>query len=327
MMDLVVNSLVVLVLSIACALLLPGIQRKIQARLQQRRGPSILSPGLWNIVKASFKENITPNSPSPCGYHIFLAVSFTSVVFMLLFSTPAWWTTVLGSFFAVVGLLKVTELMYLFMGSFSKSVMSCGLPFPDKIRGSVRMDSIRQYFEGHSAVRALKMVTLGSFPFYIALLIPFVAAGSIDFRDIIAYQETIPFIATPIGIAAAVLYFIGYTIVTNTRPFDIIKPKVDVIEGPIMEYASRWRALYYLGNSLLVFALASIFVTAFIGVPFDPTMPSVLATHLVLCLLLPMLSSILSIYSPVFTFKQIYGVSTTLSLIGLVLLILTMAGA
>jgi len=201
-------------------------------------------------------------------------------------------------------------------------------------------EATRQYFESRGALRAFKMITLGSFPFYIALFIPFGIVGSMDIGDIVTFQnisyplnggfsllqyitQLNPIILSPLGLITAVIYFVGYNILTNNRPFDIIKPKVDIIEGPIMEYASVWRALYYLTQNLLSFTLSSIFIVTFVGIPLDVRFPNIALLHLLLCIVLPVFAGVVRIFSPVFTFKQIFPVSARLSLMGLVVLILS----
>lgn len=58
-----------LVLALIVGTFLPGIERKyIQARIQQRIGPPVTSPGIMAPIKFFFKENISPNSPVPTLY-------------------------------------------------------------------------------------------------------------------------------------------------------------------------------------------------------------------------------------------------------------------
>jgi energy-converting hydrogenase B subunit O len=217
--------------------------------------------------------------------------------------------------------------------------MSAGMPWPDRLKYSNFTDAVRTYFEDLAAVRALKMITLGSFPFYLALLSPFVAAMSMKIGDVISMQNPgfpgcflcmipvlKPYVLSPSGLISAFVFFIGYNIVTNNRPFDIIKPKVDIIEGPIMEYAAKWRGLYYLFTGLISFALSSIFVSLFIGLPFDVLNPGLALVHLALISLLPACAAVLRAFSPVLTFKQIYPISYAASVMGMFALLLAAVG-
>ncbi|MBU0762680.1 MAG: NADH-quinone oxidoreductase subunit H [Candidatus Altiarchaeota archaeon] len=318
-----IESLLVLVVAYFIAFIIPGIERKIQARIQRRYGPPILTPGFWSILKFTYKKGVKPDSPSPWLYHLSLILAFASTSFLLLWTTP-FWAGVMGfaTYLGLAGLLKVEEVTYLFMGSLSQSVMSKSMAFPDTISGA-KPEGIRSFFEEHAAVRALKMITLGSFPFYLALAVPFMSAYSLDVNSVL---ENTPVIYTISGVLGAIVYFFGYNIVSNNRPFDIIKPKVDVIEGPYMEYAGKWRALSYEMRGLLMFVLSSMFVSLYLGIPLAFDIPEVLATHLALAFVLPCLSAVLKAFSPVLTFKQIYPISSALTVLGFLALVLNYFG-
>lgn len=78
-------------------------------------------------------------------------------------------------------------------------------------------------------------------------LLQLTKSGSIFLESIVQYQQIHgPFLFTLSGAIAAIVFFIGYMIVLNEYPFVILKTKADVIEGPYMEYASKYRHLYLL---------------------------------------------------------------------------------
>lgn len=321
----VVGSIGSLAVAVAYALFIPGIERKVHARIQQRVGPPISTPGLWNILKFSYKRRVKPHSPNPGVYHLLVVFMLAVVAATLLVSTPTWWgilgfSTLLG----LAGLLKLEEVSYVVMGFFSRSVMSVGMPWADLATYAGFRDAPRKHFEEVGAMRALKMITLGSFPFYAALSLPFIVAGSLDLSDVVALEE--PVILSLSGLLSAFVYFIGYNMLTNNRPFDIIKPKVDVIEGPLMEYAAIWRGIYYLSSALLSFTLSSVFVALYLGIPFDVTATGSLPAHLALVALLPVSSAVLRAFSPVFTFKQVYSVSLSATILGFTAIVLAMTG-
>ena len=174
----------------------------------------------------------------------------------------------LSSLVAVVGFLKVEEICYVLMGALSKSVMSVRMPFPDKIKGAVHNNSNLSFIEDISARRSLRMITYGSFPLYLALFAPITAARSIFLQDIVTYQQVHgPFLFTVAGGIAAIVFFIGYMIILNEYPFSIIKAKSDVIEGPYMEYAAKYRAIVYLTRGFFMLVLGCVFSVLFIGIP------------------------------------------------------------
>ena len=215
--------------------LLPGIERKyIHARIQQRIGPPVTSPGIMAPIKFMFKENVEVSSPVPNLYKVLPILCFIVVLCILIALTPeAYQIPALASLVAVVGFLKVEEICYVLMGALSKSVMSVNMPFPDQIKGAVHNNVTQSFIEDISARRSLRMITYGSFPMYLALFAPVTAAGSIFLSDIVSYQQANgPFLFTVSGGIAAIVFFIGYMILLNEYPFSIIKAKSDVIEGP-----------------------------------------------------------------------------------------------
>ena len=56
-------------------------------------------------------------------------------------------------------------------------------------------------------------------------------------------------------------------VLLNEYPFSILKAKADVIEGPLLEYASKYRAYVYISRGFLIFVLATVFTTLFLGMP------------------------------------------------------------
>ena len=101
---------------------------------------------------------------------------------------------------------------------------------------------------------------------YIALFVPVAMSKSIYISGIVAYQQIHgPILFTLAGILGAIVFFIGYMILLNEYPFAILKTKADVIEGPLMEYAAKYRAYVYITRGFLMFVLASIFTTLFLG--------------------------------------------------------------
>ena len=113
----ILESAAILAIAFIISLYIPGIERKVQARIQQRYGPPITTPGLWSIIKFCYKKERDMDSPNPGLYNLVLAVGFVTTCFILLFSTH-YWAGVLGfaSLLGIAGLLKIEEATYLFMG-------------------------------------------------------------------------------------------------------------------------------------------------------------------------------------------------------------------
>lgn len=304
--------------------LLPGIERKyIHARIQQRIGPPVTSPGIMAPLKFMFKENVKVSSPVPGLYKALPVICFIVVLCVMIALTPqAYMIPALASLVAIVGFLKVEEICYVLMGALSKSVMSVNMPFPDQIKGAAHNNANRSFIEDISAKRSLRMITYGSFPLYLALFAPVTAAGSIFLQDIVSFQQVNgPFLFTVSGGIAAIVFFIGYMIILNEYPFSIIKAKSDVIEGPYMEYAAKYRAVVVITRGFFMFVLGAIFSVLFIGVP--PTIMSWgILLNIAVALIFVFMMGIFSAFSPVFTNRQLLPTILGATLLGILSIVL-----
>ena len=161
------------------------------------------------------------------------------------------------------------------------------------------------------------MITYGSFPLYLALFAPIVTARSIFLQDIVVYQQVHgPFLFTVSGAIAAFVFFIGYMIILNEYPFSIIKAKSDVIEGPYMEYAAKYRAVVYLTRGFFMFVLGCVFSVLFIGVP--PTIMSLgFLINILVALIFVFMMGIFSAFAPVFTNRQLLPTILCTTLLGI----------
>ena len=208
------------------------------------------------------------------------------------------------------------------MGALSKSVMSLNMPFPDLAKGGAHLNAARSFIEDISAKRSLRMITYGSFPLYLALFAPITQARSIFLADIVAYQQAHgPFLFTVSGAIAAVVFFIGYMIILNEYPFSFIKAKSDVIEGPYMEYAAKYRAIVYLTRGFLMFVLGVIFSVLFLGIPPVITSGAILI-NIAVALIFVFMMGILSAFSPVFTNRQLLPTILGATLLGILAVVL-----
>lgn len=325
-MDLIYSAIAVigtLLVAFIVSLFLPGLERKfIHARIQQRVGPPITSPGIMAPIKFFFKQTITPESSMPRLYNALPLISLIIVVILLLFLIPEmYFIGALASVIALVGFLKVEEVMYMFMGSLSRSIMSVRMPFPDKAKGAAYPDTHQSFFEDLSSLRAFRLIAFGSFPLYIAMFVAVAMTGSIYLQDIVAYQQIHgPILFSVAGGLGAIVFFIGYMILLNEYPFSILKGKPDVIEGPYMEYAAKYRAYVYITRGFLMFTLATLFSTLFLGIAPNILNPAFIIT-LIVALLFSMFMAVLSAFSPIFTYKQFYPTVAGVSIIGVLAIV------
>lgn len=320
----VIEVLITVLFCFIVSTLLPGIERKyVHARIQQRIGPPVTSPGIMAPIKFCFKENITIRSPVPVLYKLLPIVCFIVVLCIIIALTPQSYTVpALASLIAIVGLLKIEEISYVLMGALSKSVMSLRMPFPDLVKGAAHRDVERSFIEDLSSKRALRLISYGSFPLYLAIFTPVTKVGSIFLEDIVQYQQIHgPYLFTLSGVIGAIVFFIGYMIILNEYPFAILKTKADVIEGPYMEYASNFRAFIYLTRGFLMFTLPTLFSVLFIGIPPNVFSFGILI-NIAVALIFVLFMGIFSAFTPVFTNRQFYPVVIGTSLFGVLAIVL-----
>ena len=322
MQNIIIFSILAVVVTVVVCFIvstfLPGIERKyVHARIQQRIGPPVTSPGIMAPIKFAFKENVDAVSPLPKLYKALPIICFIAVLCILIALTPqAFHIPALASLIAIVGLLKVEEICYVLMGALSKSVMSVRMPFPDLAKGAAHTNTTRSFMEDIGARRSLRMITYGSFPLYLALFAPITYCGSIFLQDIVQYQQANgSFLFTVSGAIAAIVFFMGYMILLNEYPFSIIKAKSDVIEGPYMEYAAKYRSVVFITRGFLMFVLGALFSVLFIGIPPNVFSWGILVI-IVVALIFVFMMGIFSAFTPVFTNRQLLPTIVGTSLLG-----------
>ena len=321
MIDELISIIGIPALAFAISTYIPGIQRKIEARIQQRIGPSILAPGFWAFFKFLFKETKMPDANLPKLYNLLPLLSI-AVLWAILAITSMTSFYILSNVIGIVGLLKLEEMMYVILGSLAFSIMGWRMPFIDECKGTNFLGTLKLSLEQLGAIRSFKMITIGSFPFYLAIFLPFVQKNSIFLKDIVGE----PFLFSLAGIFGAICYFIGYVIMIKEYPFSITHTKADVIEGPTMELMAKYRALYLASKELLLIALGSLFATLYLGIAPDINNPITIIENFAIALIFPILATFVRAFSPVLLFKQIYPISFVATLIGVVGFIFALIG-
>jgi energy-converting hydrogenase B subunit O len=105
-------------------------------------------------------------------------------------------------------------------------------------------------------------------------------------------------------------------IILNEYPFSIIKAKCDVIEGPYMEYASKYRAIVYLTRGFFMMVLGALFSVLFLGIPPNIFSWGILV-NIIVALIFVLMMGIFSAFSPVFTNRQLLPTILGATLLGI----------
>ena len=85
MQNIIIFSILAVVVTVVVCFIvstfLPGIERKyVHARIQQRIGPPVTSPGIMAPIKFAFKENVDAVSPLPKLYKALPIICFIAVL-------------------------------------------------------------------------------------------------------------------------------------------------------------------------------------------------------------------------------------------------------
>ncbi|ENN96589.1 NADH ubiquinone oxidoreductase, subunit 1 isolog [Methanocaldococcus villosus KIN24-T80] len=312
------SALAIPILAFAISTYIPGIQRKIEARIQQRIGPSILSPGFWAFFKFIFKETQTPDAKL---YKLYNNLPLLSIAVLSAILIVISLNNFLANLIFIVGLLKIEEMMYIILGSLSNSIMGCNMPFEDDCKGAKFINVIKYSLEQLSAIRNFKLITIGSFPFYLSLFLPFVNSKSIFINDLSGV-----FLFSLSGVFGAVCYFIGYLIMIKEYPFSISHTKADVIEGATLELMGKYRAFYLALTELLMITLGILFAVLYLNIIPNIEQPITILESFAIAIIFPILAAVVRAFSPLLLFKHIYPISYMATLIGVVGFILALLG-
>ncbi|MDO5825459.1 MAG: NADH-quinone oxidoreductase subunit H [Methanosphaera sp.] len=307
-----------IIAGIVC-LWLPGIEKNAEARIQQRLGPQFASPGLYATFKFIFKEALTPSAVMPKVYNALpvFTLIVVAAIFLIINREAMVYLGTFASLVALVGLLKLEEVMYLFMSSFSQSLLSKTMPFPDHAKGGKHRDAKQSFLEQISASRSLRLISYGSLPFYISLFVPAILAGSIDIGTIVLYQQlTGPFLFTLPGLIASVVFIIGFLIVLNSNPFAFLEGHSDVIQGPLMEYMSKSRAIYTMAHAFLIFVGGCVYSTLFLG--YAPCFGVAMIVPIICSIIITVIAAVVSAFAPLFTNREFYPTVIATSMISVI---------
>ena len=220
------------------------IDRKVYARLQNRKGPPWYQP-VADFIKLIAKETIIPKDANRMLFMALPVVTLAAVTTAFL-SVPVWGTEALISFngdlIVVLVLLTLLPLSFFVAGWNSSSMYSA-----------------------IGAQRTLTQLFGYEVPLLMAIIGPALLVGSWSLSDIAAFYAANPALALlnlP-GFAVGMLAAQGKL---ERVPFDTPEAETEIVAGAFTEYSGRLYAFFHLAIDMELVVLPAIFAAVFIPV-------------------------------------------------------------
>src|SRR5665647_2118695 len=239
-------------------------ERKIEARLQNRVGPMVAGPGgilqpLADYIKLLTKEDITPRAAKKRIFMFAPLLAFTIMVFALCFipidgvSVLSTGTTVLsangfsGDLIIILAFATIASFL-LFLAGWA----SCN-PY-----GTIGSARVLTQFLGYDI------------PLFLIALTPAFIAGSLQIATIASLQASkfLPFIL--MAPWAFVLFVITMQAELEKDPFDVPHSESELVGGLETEFTGAKLAFLHLTRDVQVVFGSALVVELFLGGPYGP---------------------------------------------------------
>lgn len=225
-----------------------GVQRRITARVQSRRGPPLLQP-YFDLLKLLGKEDIESGEAPPvqrlAAYLSLASVLAVACFVPLGFPAPLWPA---GDVILVVYLLLLSGVCTLLAGAAAGSTYSW-VGVSREMMSMMALEPILAVALGVGAVQAH------------SFRLPDVLNGS-------PYTAAVPIS----GALMLVVMLLAFQAFACRVPFDVAEAETEIMDGPLSEYSGQKLALFRLAQmgKLVVYAglLVGLFVPWGSGLPF-----------------------------------------------------------
>jgi len=240
----------VLLLTLFC----DWVERKIDARIQNRIGPMVAGPAglfqpLADFIKLLTKEDIEPRNAKRIIFNFAPLVAFTIMVFAMCFlpidGASVLSTTGFSGDLIVILTFSTVASFLLFLSGWA----SCN-PY-----GTIGSARVLTQFLGYDI------------PIFMLALTPAFIAGSLSIF-VIASDQTIPYIL--LAPWAFVLFMIAMQAELEKGPFDVPDAESEVVGGLETEYTGGKLAFLHLTRDVQVVFGAALVVELFLAGPYGP---------------------------------------------------------
>lgn len=237
-----------LLFCVVIGLLLAGIDRKLLARMQNRKGPSLLQP-LYDVLKCCGKETVIPRHARRGLFVGAPVVGFAALVTTALFIPVMRYT----AFSTGADLVVILYLLTLAGVTMMVGAAVSGSPFA-----------------GVGLSREMVAMISYELPFVLVLLAVGKTAGSTGctfslqaIADWQAANGPMLFKWSMIPAALAMLMVIPCEI--GMHPFDVAEAETEICEGMLAEYSGPPLAVFKLSHCVKMYIMTALFCALFLG--------------------------------------------------------------
>ncbi len=241
----VLCSLLVVVVGISYGLFLGGVARKLTARMQNRRGPSIFQNfvDVWKLFR---KKSLISHGKMYYLGPIFRFIGGAGMILLIpiLVNSRCWSSLSFGGDLFVI-------LYFMFLGSLGMALGAGESGHPHATIG---------------VSRGLSLMTANELPFILAVVAIIASSGSATLKDIVIAQHGgithWNLITHPFAAAAAFLSLLG---MMGSYPFSVVMAPQEIPVGPATEYSSTHLSFMFSGGSVFAVAKYVLFMDLFLG--------------------------------------------------------------
>ncbi len=241
-----INPLIAFCIGILLSFLL----RKLNARIQSRRGPVVRIPPAWrdinrtkilqplyDILKLFSKNTFIPEKASP----LFIIAPVMALLCAILAS---FFVPVAGiSFDYTFGLVV---LFYLLMGEILCVIV-----------GGITSGSLFAVIGG---VREIELLLTNEIPFILGTFALAISYNTLSINEMMGFN----LISNPF---AAVVVFLSILVKLHIKPFDISDAESEIVSGLTTEYSGKLLGILEVTKVMMIFVLVALFADLFLWVP------------------------------------------------------------
>lgn len=226
------------------------VDRKLHARLQNRRGPPWFQP-LADNLKLFTKAELVPADADAVVFRWVPAVGLAAAMTAFLY-VPVWGANALFSFpgdsVVVLYLLTIPTLCLFLGGWFSTSL-----------------------YAGIGSMRTLTSLFAYEVPLFMAILAPAVLAGSWSLSGVTGFYQEHPALAL-VNLPAFGVALVALLGKLEKAPFDIPEAETELACGTLVEYSGRLLALFRVTLDVEAVVASSLLAAVFL--PWGMSLPA-----------------------------------------------------